>query len=147
VYLGYLCSICGTDEEQKEAAALATDHFYAATGMTDKLAALGILVSMSEEGATARDAAIEKFYNDAKGDSLQLNKWFAVQADAELSDVLDRVKTLTMHPEFSIKNPNRCRSLIMTFAMNAAAFHAEDGRGYTFLGDMLEQIGKQEKQF
>jgi aminopeptidase N len=147
VYLGYLCSICGTDEEQKESAILATDHFNAATGMTDKLAALGILVSMSGEGATARDAAIEKFYHDANGDSLQLNKWFAVQADAELPDVLDRVMKLTIHPEFSIKNPNRCRSLIMTFAMNAAAFHAEDGRGYTFLGDMLEQIGKQEKQF
>lgn len=144
VYLGYLCSICGTAEEQKELATLAADHFNAATGMTDKLAALGILVSMSGEGATARDAAIKKFYNDAKGDSLQLNKWFAVQADAELPDVLDRVMTLTMHPEFSIKNPNRCRSLIMTFAMNAAAFHAEDGRGYKFLGDMLEQIGKPE---
>lgn len=144
VYLGYLCSICGTDEEEKESATLAADHFNAATGMTDKLAALGILVSMSGEGATERDAAIKKFYNDAKGDSLQLNKWFAVQADAELPDVLDRVMTLTLHPEFSIKNPNRCRSLIMTFAMNAAAFHAEDGRGYKFLGDMLEQIGKPE---
>ena len=144
VYLGYLCSICGTDEEQKESATLAADHFNAATGMTDKLAALGILVSMSGEGATARDAAIKRFYNDAKGDSLQLNKWFVVQADAELPDVLDRVMTLTMHPEFSLKNPNRCRSLIMTFAMNAAAFHAEDGSGYKFLGDMLEKIGKPE---
>ena len=73
-----------------------------------------------------------------------MNKWFVVQADAELPDVLDRVMTLTMHPEFSLKNPNRCRSLIMTFAMNAAAFHAEDGSGYKFLGDMLEKIGKPE---
>ena len=28
------------------------------------------------------------------------------------------------------------------FAMNAAAFHDEEGRGYEFLGDMLEQIDK-----
>jgi aminopeptidase N len=141
VYLGYLCTICQTGEEQKESATLATEHFNAATGMTDKLAAFSILASMSGEGAIARDAAIEKFYNDANYDPLVLNKWFSVQADAELPDVLDRVKKLSSsHPDFSLKNPNRCRALIMTFAMNAAAFHDEEGRGYEFLGDMLEQI-------
>ena len=45
VYLGYLCSICETGEEQRVAADLATNHFNSATGMTDKLAAFTILAS------------------------------------------------------------------------------------------------------
>ena len=141
VYLGYLC-VDGTSEEQKEAADLATKHFNAAKGMTDKLAAFNLLVSMSGEGTAARDAAIEKFYNDANGDSLVLNKWFACQADADLPDVLDRVIKLMEHPDFTLTNPNRCRSVILTYTMNAASFHAEDGSGYKFLGDVLEKLDK-----
>lgn len=142
VYLSYLCSICETGEEQREAADLATKHFTSATGMTDKLAAFNILASMSGEGESARDAAIVKFYNDAKGDPLVINKWFSVQADAMLPDVLERVVKLSSHPDFTLKNPNRCRALVVTFAMNAAAFHDEDGGGYRFIGDMLEKLDK-----
>jgi len=143
VYLGYLCSIVENAEEQKEAAALATKHFNSATGMTDKLSALTILVSMSGEGESAREAAIEKFYEDANGDPLVLNKWFAAQADADLPDVLDRViKLSSSHPDFTLKNPNRCRALILSFTLNAAAFHDEEGKGYEFLGSILEKLDK-----
>ena len=142
VFLSYLCSIYETGDEQREAADLATKHFISATGMTDKLAAFNILVSMSGEGESAREAAIEKFYNDANGDPLVINKWFSVQAEASLPDVLDRVVQLSSHPDFTLKNPNRCRALVLTFAMNAAAFHDERGSGYKFLGDMLEKIDK-----
>jgi len=142
VLLEYLCSIRETSEEQKTAAALASAHFEKATGMTDKLAALHALASMDGEGAGARDAAIEKFYQDANGDALVLNKWFTAQATADLPDVLDRVKTLTKHPDFTLLNPNRCRSLISAFAMNAAAYHQEGGAGYEFIGDMLVELDK-----
>lgn len=74
VYLGYICAINETSDEQKEAAALASKHFDEAKGMTDKLAAFNLLASMTGEGESARDAAIEKFYNDAGGDPLCLNK-------------------------------------------------------------------------
>mmetsp|Transcript_33368 Transcript_33368/g.61251 ORF Transcript_33368/g.61251 Transcript_33368/m.61251 type:complete len:482 (+) Transcript_33368:1176-2621(+) len=137
VYLSYLCS----SGDEKEAAALATKHFNSATGMTDKLAAFNLLVSMSGEGERAREDAIQKFYKDANGDPLVLNKWFACQAGADLPDVLDRVvKLSSSHPDFTLKNPNRCRSLVLTFTMNAAAFHDEEGKGYTFLGDVLEKL-------
>lgn len=142
VYLGYLCAISETKEEQMEAAALATKHFNAAKGMTDKLAAFNLLASMSGEGESAREAAIKKFYTDANGDPLVLNKWFAVQADADLPDVLDRVIKLTSHPDFTLKNPNRCRALLLSFTMNAAAFHDDEGKGYKYLGDILEQLDK-----
>ncbi|KAL7543388.1 hypothetical protein ACHAXR_013343 [Thalassiosira sp. AJA248-18] len=143
VYLGYLCSIDENGEEKKEAAALATKHFNSATGMTDKLAAFTQLASMTGEGESAREAAIEKFYKDANDDPLCINKWFAVQADADLPDVLDRVvKLSSSHPDFTLKNPNRCRALVLTFTMNEAAFHDEEGKGYTFLGDVLEKLDK-----
>lgn len=142
VLLEYLCSIKETPEEQLAAAALATAHFENASGMTDKMAAFGALASMDGEGAAARDAAVQKFYDDAKGDALVLNKWFTVQAVADLPDVLDRVKKLTEHPDFTLSNPNRCRSLVSAFTMNAAPFHAQDGAGYEFLGTIVADLDK-----
>ena len=140
VFLDYLCSIKETPEEQKVAADLAMAHFKSATGMTDKMAALSCLASMDGEGASARDEALETFYKDAEGDALVLNKWFMTQALADLPDVLDRVKTLTEHPDFTLKNPNRLRSLVSAFTMNSAAFHDESGASYEFIGDILQQV-------
>ncbi|KAL3933703.1 MAG: hypothetical protein SGBAC_010280, partial [Bacillariaceae sp.] len=139
VCLDYLCSIKETPEEQKAAAALAMSHFKNASGMTDKVAALSSLASMDGEGASARDEALETFYKDADGDSLVLNKWFSIQAMADLPDVLDRVKKLKEHPDFTLKNPNRCRSLVGAYAMNTA-FHEESGAGYAFLREVLEDL-------
>ncbi|GKZ00453.1 hypothetical protein MPSEU_000997800 [Mayamaea pseudoterrestris] len=142
VLLEYLCCICETDEEQEAAAALAMNHFQAAKGMTDKMAGLNALASMDGRGAQARDDAMKIFYDDAAGDALVLNKWFSVQALADLDDVLHRVRVLLKHPDFTLKNPNRCRSLVGAFAMNSAAFHAESGDGYKFLGEILVELDK-----
>lgn len=139
VCLDYLCSIRKTPDEQKIAAELAMNHFKKASGMTDKAAALSALASMDGEGASARDEALAKFYEDAAGDALVLNKWFTIQAVADLPDVLERVKKLKEHPDFTLKNPNRCRSLVGAFAMNTA-FHDESGAGYQFLGEVLSEL-------
>ena len=140
VCLEYLCAIRETPEEQKAAADLAMKHFEEATGMTDKMAALSCLASMDGEGSSARDKALEQFYKDANGDALVLNKWFTVQALADLPDVLDRVKALKDHPDFTLKNPNRCRSLIGAFSMNLAPFHDASGEGYKFLNSVLKEL-------
>lgn len=141
VLLEYLCSIRDTDNEQVAAANLAEAHFEKADGMTDKMAGLTALASMDGKGASARNKAMEQFYNDAKGDSLVLNKWFSVQATANLPDVLARVKQLKdSHPDFTLRNPNRCRSLIGAYASNAAAFHDEEGESYKFMGEVLLEL-------
>jgi aminopeptidase N len=54
------------------------NHFHTASGMTDKMAALSLLACMD-------------------GDGLVINKWFVVQAAADLPDVLDRVQKLMEH--------------------------------------------------
>lgn len=140
VFLDYLCSIDQTEEEETAAAELAEKHFKNAKGMTDKLAGLSALVSMSGKGAEARDSALQAFYDDADGNALVLNKWFSAQALADLPDVLDRVKKLTEHPDFTLLNPNRCRSLLGAFTMNSAAFHQETGAGYQFIGEKLVDL-------
>ena len=140
--LSYLTGIKDTPEEQKTAAELATTHYNNASGMTDKMAALNSLASMDGEGASARDAALQRFYDVANGDALVLNKWFSVQALADLPDVLDRVKALMKHPDFTLSNPNRCRSLLSAFTMNSAYFHSEDGEGYKFIADSIAELDK-----
>jgi aminopeptidase N len=142
VMLEYLCSIKTSPEEQKAAAVLAKKHFENASGMTDKMAALNALASMDGEGAENRDWALQKFYEDAGGYALSLDKWFSVQALANLPDALDRVKALTKHPDFTLEVPNRCRSLVSVFTMNAPAFHNPSGEGYKFIGEMLVELDK-----
>ena len=44
---------------------------------------------------------------------------------------------LAKHPDFTMTNPNRLRSLAATFAGNHWAFHSADGRGYAFVADMI----------
>lgn len=140
--LGYLTSIKETEEEQTAAATIALAHYDKAKGMTDKMAAFNALASMDGAGSEARDKTIKRFYEEANGDALVLNKWFAVQAMANLPDVLDRVKELTKHPDFTFTNPNRCRSLISSFTMNLAPFHAADGEGYKFIGETIAELDK-----
>eukprot|EP00934_Nitzschia_sp_Nitz4_P007573 Nitzschia sp. Nitz4//scaffold32_size149145//97471//100716//NITZ4_002890-RA/size149145-augustus-gene-0.41-mRNA-1//1//CDS//3329548102//7563//frame0 len=139
--LDYLCSVRATADEQTSAAQLAISHFENAIGMTDKMGALTALASMDGEARRFREEALAAFYNEANGDPLVLNKWFTVQALADVPDVIENVKKLQSHPDFTLKNPNRCRSLLGAFAMNAA-FHEVGGAGYELLGDALQKLDK-----
>jgi aminopeptidase N len=116
------------------AAGLARTQFDAADNMTDRQGALGVLVSLD---APERQAALDAFYQRFHDDPLVLDKWFALQAAAQRSDTVDQVLKLAGHPDFTMTNPNRLRSLVGMFGGNHWAFHSADGRGYTFLADMI----------
>lgn len=114
-------------------------QFTHARNMTDKLTSFTLLnnCSIQEE----KQLAIDYFYAEWAHDELVLDKWFAVQACSESSDTLMRVKTLMKHPDFSIKNPNKVRSLVGAFVQsNPRNFHAIDGSGYAFLSECLIQL-------
>lgn len=114
---------------------LISHHFQEAKNMTDEIAALTILSHIESEMTTA---AMESFYSKWKHDTLVLDKWFAVQAASSLPGTLEKVKELIKHPDFSIKNPNKVRSLINMFAMfNQINFHRSDGKGYQFLTEQI----------
>ena len=129
VALGFLAAA-----DQAEAAALAKAQFDRADNMTDRQGALGVLVSTDmPERAQALDAFYQRFHDDP----LVLDKWFALQASAQRPDTVDKVLELAKHPDFTMSNPNRLRSLAGVFGANHWAFHSPDGRGYAFLADMI----------
>jgi aminopeptidase N len=102
--------------------------------MTDRLAALSALVNSRAPG---KAAALDKFYTDFEQEALVIDKWFTLQAMARTTDV-NAVRVLMQHPAFSMKNPNRARSLIFSFCNgNPSRFHAPDGSGYAFWAEQV----------
>jgi aminopeptidase N len=70
-----------------------------------------------------------------------MDKWFALHATTNSSDILAKLTLLASHRQFNIKNPNKVRSLVGSFAVyNTDGFHALDGSGYQFLTDYLIEI-------
>jgi aminopeptidase N len=119
--------------------ALAKAQFDAADNMTDRQGALGIL---SNSHAAERDQAFEAFYARYKDNGLVLDKWFTAQALSIRGDTLDLVEGLTRHPDFTLNNPNRLRSLVGAFSANQLMFNDASGRGYRFLADMVLAVDK-----
>jgi len=110
---------------------LARTQFENATNMTDQLAALQVL---AQTPGAARDEALAAFYAAFADDALVVDKWLALQATQPDTDVLDRIRALMEHKAFSIKNPNRVRALIGSFAAgNPTRFNAADGSGFDFV--------------
>ena len=115
--------------------ARAKAQFDTGSNMTDVLAALSVL---NEFDHLARAEALASFYERWKGDELVVDKWFSLQAISSLPGTLPRVKELTHHPAFTIKNPNRMRSLVGAFTQaNQLRFHDASGAGYAFLADQV----------
>ncbi|MEJ6005528.1 aminopeptidase N [Paucibacter sp. AS339] len=115
----------------------AYQRFKDAGNMTDRLGALSALVNNHAELA---EAALERFYELFKQDALVVDKWFALQGRTPEQDgkSFARVKALTQHPDFTLKNPNRARSLIFSLCMfNPAAFHRADAAGYVFWAEQV----------
>jgi aminopeptidase N len=112
------------------AAAQAQEHYTQASNMTDRSNALSVLVNHAD--ATTANAALADFYQRHQSDPLVIDKWFALQATARSATVAS-IQTLMAHRDFSLRNPNRARSLVFQFCLNnAAGFHRPDGSGYRY---------------
>lgn len=128
--LGYL--IMPADAAAREVAA---SQFRGSDNMTDSQAALACLVDL--EGPECQEA-LESFYQRWQDDPLVLDKWFSTQALCKGPTALNQVLKLSEHPDYSLKNPNRVRSLLGSFcAGNQVRFHDKEGGGYTFLAKMV----------
>ncbi len=120
--------------------ARAERHFREATNMTDLMAALSAL---SNVPSPTRDRALEEFYSRWQNEPLVLDKWFAVQARAANPNSVEIVRELLSHPKFSLKNPNRVRALIGSFAhANPTGFNRADGEGYRLLAAQALEIDR-----
>jgi len=129
VALGYIAT-SGADD----AADLAFAQFETADNMTDRQ---GALTTLANGTSDKRIAALDIFYNRYSTDALVLDKWFQTQALSSRDDTPVIVEELARHPDFTLANPNRARSLVGAFSVNQRAFHAAGGAGYRFLADNL----------
>jgi aminopeptidase N len=124
--------------EERETLRLAVDQFDSATGMTDYEAAFTAMVDLAVPEA---DRAIGEFYRRWKEEPLVLDKWFRIQAMSSAPGAFDRVVALSKHPDFTLANPNRARSLLHSFAAgNPAAFHRADGAAYRFVAEKILEL-------
>ncbi|WP_336987545.1 aminopeptidase N [Altererythrobacter aquiaggeris] len=115
-------------------AAMAKQQFDNSDNMTDRQGALMVLCGLDQP---QRDAALAAFHKRYDGNALAIDKWFALQASSLHPDALSHVKALAEHPDFTMKNPNRVRSLYMAFAGNPQAYHGSDGAGYELIADVI----------
>jgi aminopeptidase N len=99
--------------------------------------------------AELADAALKHFHTLFAHEPLVVDKWFTLQAMAPepigqvagAGRVLQRVKALMQHPDFTLKNPNRARSLVGAFChSNPAAFHRADAAGYVFWAERVLEL-------
>lgn len=103
-------------------------QFSNANNMTDRFAALNLLVNFGNADIAAK--ALNAFYTQFKDDPLVVDKWFSLQARARTTTAAD-VQSLMAHPAFTLRNPNRARSLIFQFVLgNPDNAHNADGAGY-----------------
>ena len=116
---------------------LAKRQYDTADNMTDRQGALMVLAGLN---SPERTAALLDFYNRYKGNELVIDKWFALQAMSLHPSAREHVEALANHPDFTMKNPNRVRSLYMAFAGNPHAFHSADGKGYKLIADVILKL-------
>ncbi|WP_455201883.1 aminopeptidase N [Kaarinaea lacus] len=119
---------------------LCYSQFKQSNNMTDVMAAL---VSLVNNDCIQREQALDEFYRQWKNDLLVVDKWLGIQATSRLPGTLSRVKALTSHEAFTLKNPNKIRALIGAFGHgNPSQFHDLSGDGYEFFTDKLLEIDK-----
>ncbi|WVZ26360.1 hypothetical protein V8G54_004904 [Vigna mungo] len=130
-YLG-----CLEDQELTE---LAIQEYKTATNMTEQFAAL---VAIAQTPGKTRDDFLADFYGKWEHDFLVVNKWFALQSSSDIPGNVENVRKLLDHPAFDLRNPNKVYSLIGGFCGSPVNFHAKDGSGYKFLGEIVLLLDK-----
>ena len=131
VCLSYLTSL---NDHQS----LVTQQYQSSNNMTDTLATLSCAAKHSHEKLNELMTNFEEKWHDT---TLVMDKWFAIQASVDDESIFDNLSKLIKHPLFSLKNPNRARSLIGAFVNNNPRyFHCVTGRGYQFLIDQLIKL-------
>jgi aminopeptidase N len=103
--------------------------------MTSRLGALRCLLRLD---AAAADRALAHFRQRYADRPLALDKWFAIQAQVPGAEAMSRVEALLADPAFTLRNPNRARALLGSYAqLNPTGFHRVDGAGYRLLTAQL----------
>jgi aminopeptidase N len=120
-------------------------QYRAADNLTERLAALACVVNAPADTPAwnaSRSELLADFYTRNRSVAQVIDTWFSVQAGSTREGTLERVQALLAHPDFTLRNPNRARSLIAVFCQNLAGFHRKDGAGYRFLTEQVKAANK-----
>jgi len=132
-----LCLAYLMELDDAESRRLCVAQLQRADNMTDALSALTALANCD---CPERKPALDQFYAKWQNESLVVDKWLGVEAASRLPGTLARVKELTSHPAFTLKNPNKVYALLRGFGANQVNFHRVDGSGYAFLGEQIRAL-------
>jgi aminopeptidase N len=113
---------------------IAYQQFMNSECMTDQFGAFQPLLNNPNP---YRDEVIERFYNEHHSDVQVMDKWFSAQSVSSQTSV-DDVKSLMKHELFTMKNPNRVRSVIGSFSQNTSQFHCQEG--YELLSEVIVEL-------
>ncbi len=119
-------------------ATLVEQQFEASDNMTDSLVALNC---SAKYNLAKFSQHMQKFEQKWRTTPLVMDKWFSLAASLHSDEIFEQLNELIKHDLFSIKNPNRTRSLVAAFAMNNPKyFHSSTGKGYKFLADKVAEL-------
>ncbi len=120
--------------------ALATKQYRDADNMT---LALGALSAAAKQNSASLAGMLSHFEEKWRDTTLVMDKWFTLSASIPSDNIMEQLEQLMARPDFSMKNPNRARSLIGAFVMqNPKYFHAVDASGYQFLADRIIELNE-----
>ena len=134
ICLGYLMQT-----READAFDLCLRQFDGADNMTDQIACLLAIVHYPGE---LRDRITDRFYDQWQDTALVVDKWFSALGSSAFDGALAAIKPLFEHPAYSLKHPNRARSLLGSMMANTQAFHQADGEGYAFAASKVLELDR-----
>ncbi|MBD1389676.1 aminopeptidase N [Neiella sp. HB171785] len=106
--------------------------------MTEQLNALTIA---NRFDLASRNSLMDQFEQRWQDDGLVMDKWLNLQGCWNSEQCFGNLAKVEGKPFFKLTNPNRARSLIAGFsAMNYRYFHAQDGSGYQWLAEKIQNL-------
>jgi aminopeptidase N len=117
-----------------------SEQYQLSDNMTDTLAAL---VCSAKNNLFDLEEQLQHFEKKWHSIPLVMDKWFSIAAQQSASDIFSLLDSLLAHPLFSLKNPNRARSLLGNFSVNNPRyFHCPSGQGYQFLAKQIALLNE-----
>jgi aminopeptidase N len=116
------------------------EQYQSSDNMTDTLAAL---VCSADNNSADLAGQLQHFEKKWQSTALVMDKWFSIAAQQCSADIFSSLNNLLTHPLFSLKNPNRARSLVGSFSVNNPRyFHCQSGEGYQFLAEQIALLNE-----
>jgi aminopeptidase N len=126
------------------AAQLVREQYENALNMTDRLAALSMIVQNWTDDA---ETVLADFRSRYTADPLVLDKWLGTIAAAPIDGIIGRIGAILAEPDFPRNNPNRLRALMATFGMgNPTQFARADGAGFRFVAEFVGEVDARNPQ-